>query len=333
MSAEHDVANAVTPQEPLGTLLVERGLITDAQLADALEEQRTSGEQLGAILVARGYAPPALVAQALATQHGGMLKTEYGFATGFGRGAALAEVQVAAPPLSIAVAAAPASAAAAQSDREAVRSELELASSESTRLAEANARLSALRAELEQNLARETQRSASLERELAELRSTPVSVADDLGAWQESNAQLDAALTQWQAAYVELEQRLAQATARADASDEQRPVLETRLQEAVEGLHEAAVARGTLEAQLEAMTAQAASLAAAAAESAPWAEAESHLVFFQGSEGYELAELDGPPPPEGAQVELPALPMQTVSRIGRSPFRGDSLPCAYLVAT
>ena len=36
-----------------------------------------------------------MVAQALATQHGGLLKTEYGFATGFGAGLA---PPVAVPP-------------------------------------------------------------------------------------------------------------------------------------------------------------------------------------------------------------------------------------------
>jgi chromosome segregation ATPase len=484
VSAEHDAVNAETPQEPIGTLLVKRGMITDVQLTEALEEQRASGEQLGTILVARGYAPAALVAQALATQHGSMLKTEYGFATGFGS-EALAQVATAEPPVSVhlarastAVAAPPASHEPRESDREAVRAELELASSESTRLTEANERLSVLRAELEQRLAHEAQRSASLERELAELRSGPAPVADDLAAWQQSNAQLDAALAQWQAAYAELEQRLAQskahaekregelrglessarelseslssldearvaaddraataegrhaklereleqATARADASAERAAVaeearnalehqiaeistrtealqvqlvaaakshgslaasekaradLEARLQQAVERLREAAEARIELESRLEVMTARAASaemaatqadqlraaVAAAEHETAvleqrlttmrveleqreaervelevavepdTWACADSHLVFFQGSEGYELAELDGPPPAEGTQIELPGLPLQTVARVGRSPFRGDSIPCAYLVAT
>ena len=55
-------------QEPLGSLLVKRGLITPEQLELALQEQKTSGEPLGAIVVARGFAAPATVAQALATQ-------------------------------------------------------------------------------------------------------------------------------------------------------------------------------------------------------------------------------------------------------------------------
>ena len=73
-------------QQPLGALLVRRGLITEEQLAAALADQLATGAPLGQIVVSRGYAASAAVAQALATQHGGLLKTEYGFATGFDSG-------------------------------------------------------------------------------------------------------------------------------------------------------------------------------------------------------------------------------------------------------
>jgi len=86
VSAIADNRGGRRPQSPLGTLLIERGLITTEQLAVALDEQKSSGQPLGSIVVARGFASPASVAQALATQHGGVLKTEYGFATGFGAG-------------------------------------------------------------------------------------------------------------------------------------------------------------------------------------------------------------------------------------------------------
>jgi hypothetical protein len=85
--------------EPLGALLASRGHITEEQLELALTEQKATGRPLGEIIVARGFAPPPTVAQALATQHGGLLKTEYGFATGWGGGvvadAELAHVQAA----------------------------------------------------------------------------------------------------------------------------------------------------------------------------------------------------------------------------------------------
>src|SRR5919204_5249793 len=90
-------------QEPLGAMLVRRGLITEEQLAVALAAQQECGEPLGQIVVARGYATPATVAQALATQHGGLLKTEYGFATGFGSALQPPATVVAAPPVSATV--------------------------------------------------------------------------------------------------------------------------------------------------------------------------------------------------------------------------------------
>src|SRR6266571_2752423 len=70
--------------EPLGSLLVSRGHITEDELELALTEQKATGRPLGEIVVARGFAAAPTVAQALATQHGGLLKTEYGFATGWG---------------------------------------------------------------------------------------------------------------------------------------------------------------------------------------------------------------------------------------------------------
>lgn len=195
-------------QEPLGSLLVKRGLITPEQLEQALAEQKTSGEPLGAIVVARGFAAPATVAQALATQHGGLLKTEYGFATGFSSGGApqaagaLGEPPVSSPRLGragavVAIAEAKPKADPVVADREAVREELTMASAETEKLSEANDRLVAARAELEQRLAQESQRAASLENELATLRSGN----EDLTKWQD-------AVAQWQTAYGELEQRL-----------------------------------------------------------------------------------------------------------------------------
>jgi hypothetical protein len=68
---------------PLGRLLVERGLLTEEQLIEGLLEQDRTGDRLGKVLIDLGFVDPPTVAMALATQHGGPLKTEYGFATGF----------------------------------------------------------------------------------------------------------------------------------------------------------------------------------------------------------------------------------------------------------
>ena len=67
----------------LGSLLIEHGLLNEEQLAAALEEQKRSSAPLGKVLIELGFVEPAVVALALATQSGGVLKTEYGFATGF----------------------------------------------------------------------------------------------------------------------------------------------------------------------------------------------------------------------------------------------------------
>jgi len=69
---------------PLGAILVRRGLLTEEQLAAALAENKRTGEPTGEIIVRMGFASAATIAQALATQHGGPLKTEYGYAVGFG---------------------------------------------------------------------------------------------------------------------------------------------------------------------------------------------------------------------------------------------------------
>lgn len=70
-------------KQPLGELLLARGLLSEEQLAYALAEQRQSARPLGEILVGLGYISAPTMAQALATQRGGVTKTEYGYAVGF----------------------------------------------------------------------------------------------------------------------------------------------------------------------------------------------------------------------------------------------------------
>jgi hypothetical protein len=253
-------------QEPLGSLLVKRGLITPEQLEVALQEQKTSGEPLGAIVVARGFAAPATVAQALATQHGGLLKTEYGFATGFNAGGAPpATGAVGEPPVSsprLGRAGAVVSIAEVKpkvdpaADREAVREELSMASAETEKLNDANERLVAARAELEQRLAQESQRAASLEKELETLRAGN----EDLTKWQD-------AVAQWQAAYGELEQRLTER--------------DTELADLRSSVEACDTVRTELEQGLAAEVERSESL----------------------KQELALVERDGPPPAEGASVE------------------------------
>ena len=81
--SQGDMTDAAGHPPRLGEVLVQHGVVTPQQLQVALEEQRQTGRPIGEIIVERGFAPGPMVAQALATQRGGLVKTEYGFATGF----------------------------------------------------------------------------------------------------------------------------------------------------------------------------------------------------------------------------------------------------------
>ncbi|MFY9578645.1 MAG: hypothetical protein WAQ33_04920 [Gaiellaceae bacterium] len=58
------------PWRPLGVLLAERGLLTEGELEDALDEQQRSGRLLGEILVGRGYLTGWTLTRVLTEQHG-----------------------------------------------------------------------------------------------------------------------------------------------------------------------------------------------------------------------------------------------------------------------
>ena len=68
----------------LGELLLSAGLISREQLEESLTVARKAGKPLGHVLVEQGLVPAHSLAMALADQHGGPLKTEFGFATGRG---------------------------------------------------------------------------------------------------------------------------------------------------------------------------------------------------------------------------------------------------------
>ena len=406
--------------EPLGALLASRGHITEEQLELALTEQKATGRPLGEIIVARGFAPPPTVAQALATQHGGLLKTEYGFATGWGGGVApdAGPAPVQAAPTSDESNALRASLeehkkalaawqqahkelqeklAEAQkpsgpvddprltrlaAERESMQAELTARDASIEQLKASVATIEAGRAELERALANEVERGTAMRAELAAAGASP-SVRAELeqrlaGLEDEVAERLKGAAAEFESSRVGLEQQLSEARERVasleadiatrDASIEElrasaatveaelasagdsesvRIELEQRLAalegELAERLKAAAAdfetVRVGLEQQLTEAHERVASLQAEAAARAAeleeraavpagrWDSAESHLVFFQGKDGYELHERSGPPPIEGSKVG-----QQLVARISSAPFPGSALPCAYLVA-
>src|SRR5687768_14658957 len=59
-----------TPNDPIGTLLVRAGLITNADLDQALAEQAKTGQTLGPILKARGLVTEGDIVSVIAKQFG-----------------------------------------------------------------------------------------------------------------------------------------------------------------------------------------------------------------------------------------------------------------------
>jgi len=76
------VAAAEAPRRLLGQLLVEAGVLSTDQLAQALAEQQKSGGLLGEVIVAQGLASRHEVARALAEQSGLVLDQELEFGSG-----------------------------------------------------------------------------------------------------------------------------------------------------------------------------------------------------------------------------------------------------------
>ncbi len=58
--------------------------------------------------------------------------------------------------------------------------------------------------------------------------------------------------------------------------------------------------------------------------------ATAHLLFVPSPERYALVERDGPPPPEGSEVELEERKF-VVSKIGPAPFPDEPRACAFLL--
>jgi hypothetical protein len=65
------------PWQPLGTLLVQQGVLSAGQLDLALAEQQRSGRLLGQILVDSGYLTALSLARALSEQHGVELRPKH----------------------------------------------------------------------------------------------------------------------------------------------------------------------------------------------------------------------------------------------------------------
>ncbi len=349
-AADHD---GLRPpgQPPLGALLVQRGLISQEQLAAALAEQSRSGLLLGEILVALGYVSRPVVAQALATQHGGLLKTEYGFATGFGPATpaqASAPAQAPAPepapqpvqpgpaadPRDEELAAFKARLVEATGERDSARSGLVAAQVELTQLRERVAELedvlekteaARLQAAAERDsaaaeVAQASRRVEEIEREVSEARS----LRDRL---QARDAEAAAAAGEWAERISELQRRLDDALAQVERLRGERDASLQRLRDVEERLRGQTLRSEALAAELAA--------ARAAAEPDPESEPATHLLLVAAADGYRLFERRGSAPAAGAEVEPPsgseAWPRCRVARVGPSPLPRDARRCAYAI--
>src|SRR5919204_633713 len=73
---------AEQPRRLLGLLLIEMGVVSPAQLDEALEIQARTGERLGEILIDRGFTSRLAIHDALAEQSQLFLEPESGYGTG-----------------------------------------------------------------------------------------------------------------------------------------------------------------------------------------------------------------------------------------------------------
>jgi len=76
------VENGKHPWRPLGQMLVERGLIDEQQLENALREHASSGEPIGSVLVSLEYIPEETLRHVLLEQCGLDMTRQEGFGSG-----------------------------------------------------------------------------------------------------------------------------------------------------------------------------------------------------------------------------------------------------------
>jgi hypothetical protein len=286
-----------TPWRPLGVLLVEQGVISEAELETALAEQAASGKPLGEILIAHGFSSRPAIQDALAEQSGVMFEPERGFGTGLRgllarrhrqrkEGDAPERPQLAVvPPL-------------VEADAEVEAPQRRVAAA----TASAETRAPAV------NLLRPVERpqpappptlstppiKPSVEVELEEMRSAQERTNNEL-------TRIGDALSRVQAELAELRAR--------------RPVAP------------APVAESPREAEAAPEPAREPEEPAAAA--APAVEL-GHLRFVLAGAAYRIETHDGPAPAVGDSVEIDERSFR-VAKVARSPLPCDERRCAYLL--
>jgi hypothetical protein len=352
----------------LGEILVEHGVISPEQLEHALAAQRHDGAPLGEVIIRLGFASGRTIGQALATQHGRIVKSEYGFATGFG--AKLVRVEEAenvelvgaesesAPEVPhagedvvstlaarIAALHDPGPGAAQEAHPTDGSGERARVLRLTTRLLAAtgelaraeSARANALAAAAENAAARRAleDSAAAQAREIEELRS-------DLKAFAETPDPLPRQL-ELEGAVARLEQELDRARRDlAQAEDDHKRELEdvkrtlaTQIAERDAQLQLARAARSDQPDRPNRTELIEPALHTLGASAPDMRSAASHALFFQASGGgYILVEREGEPPHLGEILDVSAdggPGAAVVTKLGRSPLPGAASACAYLI--
>lgn len=339
----------------LGALLLSAGLITQEQLDESLTLAQTAGKPLGHVLVERGLVPAHSIAMALADQHGGPLKTEFGFATGRGttpRPAALPGPAVKAPPV-LRLAAAPlrdgsaapvAPPAVAPPEPEPLLTAADLSverEAETAARLHAEAHASELVARVEELEADLTSAHATSERAAAAADTLNAQV-EELRSRRAADA---AALSAGEVALAAVRGELAATRAEREAHQATADALRARATELEEAALEAAPLetaaldelRAVIELQEQALAAASARELARDGDARDTADpsgarsysGETHFLFAPSADGYELLERTGSAPSPGDVVELSAGRACRVLRVGPPPFPGAEA-CAYL---
>jgi hypothetical protein len=295
--------NGLESERPLlGQLLVDAGLLSASDLQTVLERQRETGLPLGRMLVDEGFVPAHSVAMALAEQHGGLLKTEYGFATGQ-RGTS-GSLPAAAPllPTVPTVPTVPAEPAAAPFPLLRVSLPEEEIAPEPAPLPVEPAPVFVAAPEVVA-LAPEPAVVAP-DPELAGLRV-------ELGAAQ---TQID-----------ELNELLERRTSELEASAARVREAEAARDEALADLTGAREQIVVLETSLE----EAANVPVEPPPRRVYAD-DRHTLFVPGPGGYAAVDRSGPAPEVGSEVEMSGGERFRVVRIGPSPLPGEAHPRVYL---
>lgn len=317
MSVAH---NGLESERPLlGQLLVDAGLLSASDLQTVLERQRETGLPLGRMLVDEGYVPAHSVAMALAEQHGGLLKTEYGFATGQRGTPSIAPV---AAPLGPTIPTVPTVSAAPEEPADAPFPLLRLSQPEEEQAPEPKPLPVQPAPEV---VAHTVDAPPAVAPPAVEpLVVEPIVVAPAVVVPDPELAGLRVELGAAQTQIDELNELLERRTIELEAS-----VVRVRAAEAArdEALADLAGARDQI-VVLETSLEEAANVPVETPRRV-YAE-DRHTLFVPGPEGYAAVDRSGPAPELGSEVEMSGGERFRVVRIGPSPLPGETQPHVYL---